>query len=159
MIGDETEYLQPVLGTLPSQRFKPMKSRWVAALLLILIVLVEISGIVSALYWPHTTLKCEPLYFILYCHAALWILVLFLDHGLKWHHNKLRLEGYLKAYEQMTKIGSLPFYIVSFALLGSSAKVVPKYTSVRVHDDLLKELDDLLGDDTCHGSLDCRCPV
>ncbi|XP_054262416.1 transmembrane protein 192-like [Macrosteles quadrilineatus] len=114
MIGDETEYLQPVLGTLPSQRFKPMKSRWVAALLLILIVLVEISGIVSALYWPHTALKCEPLYFILYCHAALWILVLFLDHGLKWHHNKLRLEGYLKAYEQMTKIGSLPFYIVSF---------------------------------------------
>jgi len=38
MMGDETEYLQPVLGTLPSQRFKPLKSTWVAALLILLIV-------------------------------------------------------------------------------------------------------------------------
>jgi len=75
---------------------------------------MEAAGCLSVIFWPQSALKCEPLYFMLYCHAALWILVLFLDHVFKWHHNKLRLEGYLKAYEQMTKFGSLPFYIVSF---------------------------------------------
>uniref|UniRef100_A0A1B6ELE6 Transmembrane protein 192 n=1 Tax=Cuerna arida TaxID=1464854 RepID=A0A1B6ELE6_9HEMI len=116
MNGDETEYLQPVLGVLPTQRFKPLNSSWVGALLLFLVILQELVGVVTVLFWPVKARHCEPLFLLLYSHACLWFLVLFLDHVLKWHHNKLRLEGYLSAYEQMTKYGSLPFYVVSLGI-------------------------------------------
>jgi len=121
MVGDETEYLQPVLGVQPTQRFNPLNSSWVALLLLFLVGLIEVSGWVMIVFWPEHGLRCEPLYLLLYSHAVLWLLVMFLDHIFKWHHNKMRLDGYLTAYEQMSKYGSMPFYIVS---LGNTALLV-----------------------------------
>lgn len=38
MTGDETEYLQPVVGLQPTQHFKPLGSSWAGSLLLFLVV-------------------------------------------------------------------------------------------------------------------------
>lgn len=38
MTGDETEYLQPVVGLQPTQHFKQLGSSWAGSLLLFLVV-------------------------------------------------------------------------------------------------------------------------
>lgn len=113
MINDETEYLQPVLGLPTTQRFRPLNSIWYTGLLLIVTVIFELSGFLMIILWPKHALQCEPLYLLLYCHCAFWCIVLIFDHFLKWQHHRVRLDGYLIAYEKMSKYGSLPFYIVS----------------------------------------------
>lgn len=121
MINDETEYLQPVLGLPSTQRFRPLNSIWYTGLLLILAVIFELSSFFMIMLWPKHALYCEPLYLLLYCQCAFWCIVLILDHFLKWQHHKVRLDGYLIAYEKMSKYGSLPFYIVS---IGNAAMLL-----------------------------------
>jgi len=72
---------------------------------------------------PSTTEEIcpvRPFSLLIYCHAAYWLLHLFIDPYLKTAHKKNRMQGYLLFYMDTKNMRRAPFYAVSvgnFALL------------------------------------------
>lgn len=110
---DESQQLQPVLGTDVSQKFEPLETVAVITAELFLSVAVVVAVIMLAVVWPQEMDRCAPYFITLYIHAAFWCVSLIVHNHMRQKHHGIRVNGYLEFYQQINVHGQIPFYIVS----------------------------------------------
>lgn len=103
---------QPVLVADNTAQFIPLKTSPIFSLHLLISIIISFTGILLAAIWPDED-RCEAYFIMLYLRVMFWIITLIIDHISKYHHEKLRLNGYHDFHKSTTVHRGLPFYIVS----------------------------------------------
>lgn len=110
---DDSQLLQPVLGTDMANKFTPLNTVVAVTVELFLCVIMLATAIALAVVWPENMERCAPYFITLYSHAAFWCISLIVDNHIKHKHHALRVNGYLEFYQHTHQHSRIPFYIVS----------------------------------------------
>nr|CAD7576994.1 unnamed protein product [Timema californicum] len=111
---DDTQQLEPIIGTAESRKFEPLATVAVVGLQLSAAIGVLVLGLVLSFMWPYNDVyKCDPYFIVMYVHATFWCLSLVVHHHVKKKHHLIRVSGYHKFYKKIYNLSVIPFYIVS----------------------------------------------
>ncbi|XP_059610357.1 transmembrane protein 192 [Phlebotomus argentipes] len=105
--------LEPVLGEENgNDNFRPLKTIPVFSFHLLVSTLISFIGVGMAVVFPESQ-RCEAYFLMLYLRAIFWVVTLLFDHMIKYHHDKLRMNGFHDFHRATAVHKSVPFYLVS----------------------------------------------
>ncbi|KAG5675434.1 hypothetical protein PVAND_005338 [Polypedilum vanderplanki] len=102
----------PVLSSETSTRVKKLKTVPHFSFHLLVSTAISALGIVLATVWPESK-RCEAYFIMLYCRAGFYAFTLLFDWIVRYHHQKLRLNGYHDFTREMKNHHTIPLKIVS----------------------------------------------
>uniref|UniRef100_A0A1B0CMU3 Transmembrane protein 192 n=1 Tax=Lutzomyia longipalpis TaxID=7200 RepID=A0A1B0CMU3_LUTLO len=109
----ETMDLEPVLGEENgNDNFRPLKTIPVFSFHLLVSALISIVGVGMAVVFPDNK-RCEAYFLMLYLRVIFWFITLLFDHVIKYHHDKLRMNGFHDFHRATGVHKSVPLYLVS----------------------------------------------
>ncbi|XP_055678220.1 transmembrane protein 192 [Lutzomyia longipalpis] len=105
--------LEPVLGEENgNDNFRPLKTIPVFSFHLLVSALISIVGVGMAVVFPDNK-RCEAYFLMLYLRVIFWFITLLFDHVIKYHHDKLRMNGFHDFHRATGVHKSVPLYLVS----------------------------------------------
>jgi len=107
----DDQFLEPILAE-DEHSFKPLRTVFPFSFHLFVSSVISLTGIILATCWQDDK-RCEAYFIMLYLRAAFWLFTFIFDHSIKYHHEKLRLNGYHDFYRSTSVHKGLPLYIVS----------------------------------------------
>jgi len=102
----------PVLATTSTSQFRPLKTIPVFSIHLLISTAISLTGIILAIKLPNSK-RCEAYFTMLYLRAAFWFITLIINMIVKYHHEKLLLNGYIDFHKSMKVHKAIPFYVVT----------------------------------------------
>lgn len=79
---------------------------------LLISTIISIVGIFLAFSWPDSK-RCEAYFIMLYLRGCFYVITWIFDWCVKWHHEKLRLDGYHDFHREMKIHHKVPMQIVN----------------------------------------------
>lgn len=108
----EDGQLDPILATEDDDGFRPLRTVPAFSFHLLVSTCISLTGVILAATWEDSR-RCEAYFIMLYMRAAFWLITFLIDHYVKRHHEKLRLDGYHDFHRATTGHRAVPLQIVS----------------------------------------------
>ncbi|XP_031634091.1 transmembrane protein 192-like [Contarinia nasturtii] len=109
---DDEQFFESILATESNYHFKPLKTIPYSTIHAVISFIISVLGAFLACVWQSDT-DCEEYFLILYLRCIFWIVTFLYDHIIKYHHEKLRMNGYHEFYRATSLHKGVPLHTVS----------------------------------------------
>lgn len=109
---DDDQFFESILAAENNYHFKPLKTIPYSVVHAVVSFAISVIGTLLAFFW-HGDTECEEYFIILYLRCIYWMFTFLYDHLIKYHHEKLRMNGYHEFYRATSFHKGIPLHTVS----------------------------------------------